>query len=414
MKHLVIKNVGPVKNVTIELNRFNFLIGHQSSGKSTIAKILSTCTWLEKEVLTTCNDKTIANSSDFQRIIESFHKMEGYFCDDSEIKFQTENINVIYTKNEFKVHRNASENYHREKICYIPAERNMVTLPELQSFEFGQTNLRSFLFDWFKAREFYVLENKTDVLNLGIKYYFDSKQLKQKDRIEHSNGETYNISLSSASSGLQSVIPLLVMFQYYTGEYFHSYEEKISFDMDAKTQDTYYMLVNKYILEKIKPGFTREERTNLIKEVNEAIHNGNEEYKKLYDDFNGAFKRLTVPERSVFIIEEPEQNLYPDTQMDLLDLLINLCQGERKHGFTITTHSPYILNQLNLLLKRYDVDAESGVKLNWDEVSVWSVENGEIRDLKVRNAHLVNPEYLSSPLDKIYDQYELYETTSGK
>ena len=50
MRHLVIKNFGPIKHVSIDLKRYNFIIGPQSSGKSTIAKVLSTCTWIEKEI----------------------------------------------------------------------------------------------------------------------------------------------------------------------------------------------------------------------------------------------------------------------------------------------------------------------------------------------------------------------------
>ena len=52
MTRLHIKNVGPVIDVSFELKRFNFFIGRQSSGKSTIAKIVSFCTWMEKEVQT--------------------------------------------------------------------------------------------------------------------------------------------------------------------------------------------------------------------------------------------------------------------------------------------------------------------------------------------------------------------------
>lgn len=39
--------------------------------------------------------------------------------------------------------------------------------------EFKATNLRSFLFDWFAAREFFGPKNKTDILDLGVKYFFD-------------------------------------------------------------------------------------------------------------------------------------------------------------------------------------------------------------------------------------------------
>jgi predicted ATPase len=37
MRHLIIRNMGPIKEADIELKRFNILIGAQSSGKSTIA-----------------------------------------------------------------------------------------------------------------------------------------------------------------------------------------------------------------------------------------------------------------------------------------------------------------------------------------------------------------------------------------
>lgn len=49
MSRLIIKNIGPIKDVDIKLNKVNVFIGQQSSGKSTIAKIISFCSWLEKK-----------------------------------------------------------------------------------------------------------------------------------------------------------------------------------------------------------------------------------------------------------------------------------------------------------------------------------------------------------------------------
>ena len=414
MKQLVIKNVGPIRQVEIKLNRFNFFIGPQSSGKSTVAKILSSCMWLEKEVLTTLNDKVLADGAAFVRLVESFHKIEGYFEDSSFVQYDTDFISIIYSYKDIKITRNESEDYHREKICYIPAERNMVTLPELQGIEFGHTNIRSFLFDWFNAREFFIVGNKTDVLNLGMKYFYDSEQSRQKDRIEQVDGQAYQIALSSASSGLQSLTPLLVMLQYYTDEYFRSYHEKASFNTYNRTRKADVFLYDKYVLNKVKPNFTEEERANLVQKINDGILKGNHSYHKLLYNYHTALYNLKTPEKSSFIIEEPEQNLYPSTQMDLLDLVVELCNGEKKHHCTITTHSPYILNQLNLLVKRFDVGATDCAALNWEEISVWAVKDGEVRDLKVQNAHLINPEYLSEPLDRIYEEYEQYETTTGE
>ena len=494
MKQLVIKNVGPIRQVDIKLNRFNFFIGPQSSGKSTVAKILSSCMWLEKEVLTTLNDKVLADGTAFVRLVESFHKIEGYFEDGSFVQYDTDCISIMYCDKDIKITRKENEDYHRERICYIPSERNLVTLPELQGFEFGPTNLRSFMFDWFKAGDFFVAENKTDVLNLGVKYYYDSDQSRIKGRNEHVNRRAFQIALSSASSGLQSLTPLVVMLQYYTDQYFRSYNEKKSFDADSRTRKVDMFYLDKYVLEQIKPLLTDEEFDNLNQKIDEDSVEGNEphSYQKLvshlvvmlqyYTDaysrsynekksFDADFRtretdmylaniilnmikphltsedfdnldqeikddilkgnyphphlyqkllchcitvlyNLKTPKKTSFIIEEPEQNLYPSTQMDLLDLVVKLCNGEKKHHCTITTHSPYILNQLNLLVKRFDVGVKGLAALNWDELSVWAVKDGEVRDLKVRNAHLINPEYLSEPLDRIYEEYEQYETAT--
>lgn len=409
MKTLYIKNVGPIKEVKAEINKFNFFIGPQSSGKSTIAKVFSTCSWLEKEVATTSKNDVVKTSDDFLSLMTDFHKMDSYFNQDSEICYETDVIKIEFKNNTPHIELKNRDLYHRQKICYIPSERNMVTLPELQGFEFGQTNLRSFLFDWFNARENYKHDNKADILNLGVNYYFNPGQQKYEDRIEHTNGEKYNIPLASASSGLQSVIPLVLMMRYYSNQYFTTYRDRISFNLSNKNKKFGEELFDNLVLKIVYPDFKQEERKKLVKSENGKVINGDVEAMNRYFNYAEAFNRLTIPATTSFIIEEPEQNLFPDTQTDLLDELISLCNGERKHSLTITTHSPYILNKLNLLFKRYDVQDEKSVGVNFDDVSVYAVNNGELIDLKLKNAHLVNPEYLSAPLDRIYTQYEEYD-----
>jgi predicted ATPase len=104
-------------------------------------------------------------------------------------------------------------------------------------------------------------------------------------------------------------------------------------------------------------------------------------------------ERLTVPERTSFIIEEPEQNLFPRTQMDLLFNIISEIKNERNHKLLMTTHSPYVLYALNNCLMAYLVkeNLEENVKteidcvkyaLNPKEVSVWSLKDGCVRNEK--------------------------------
>lgn len=408
MQKLIIKKVGPISNVEATLNRFNFFIGPQSSGKSTIAKILSTCRWIEKEIATTGKSDLFNAEEEFLPLFVSFHKMQGYFGDDSEIHYTSDIVAIDYKNHIPSCKLKNRDGYSRKKICYIPAERNAVTLPELQGVELGQTNLRSFLFDWFNAREYYVEANKSDILNLGVKYFFNPNEKNLKDQIQHINGQTYQIPLSHASSGMQSVIPLQIMLQYYTDQYFRTFEERLSFEMDAKYRKIQRDLVDDMVLKVVFPDFDPNNRKPFIDKANNRLHQGDPTLARLSRAFREAFGRLTIPINTSFIIEEPEQNLYPDTQTDLLDFMVSACSGTKKHDLTVTTHSPYLLNQLNLMFKRHDEKDGNAVGLDFDAVSVYAIQEGQLVDLKLGNAHLINPQFLSEPLDRIYNQYEAY------
>lgn len=51
MVTIQIRNIGPIKEAEFRLNKVNIFIGPQSSGKSTIAKLVSFCQWLEKYIV---------------------------------------------------------------------------------------------------------------------------------------------------------------------------------------------------------------------------------------------------------------------------------------------------------------------------------------------------------------------------
>lgn len=408
MKRLVIKNVGPIKNIDIELKRFNFFIGAQSSGKSTIAKILSTCTWIEKEVATTLDTNAISTGEEFVELIEEFHKMSGYFEDSSEIIYETDAITLTYSNKSLNIVLKSGINYFRQKICYIPAERNMVTLPELQGFEFESTNLRSFLFDWFSARASYSPDNKSDILGLGVKYYYDKDEKSYKDRIEHINGKTYQIPLSSASSGLQSIIPLLIMLQYYSDEYYRKYKRKTSFDDNDKELLLRKRLTDLLVIEPLYPEFNSANRPYYIKEIHDQINVQNPKYINALQEYQRALRQLTVPTSTAFIVEEPEQNLFPYTQLEIIETMVKLCTGSRQHGFTVTTHSPYIINLLNILIARYYKGVESTC-INPEELNVFSVQDGILINQMQYNPTTehssVNIDELTEAMQAMYNEY---------
>jgi len=401
MKHLVIKKVGPIKFVDEELKLYNFIIGPQSSGKSTIAKVFSTCQWIEKEVATMQNENIIGTGKDFVKLVESFHKMEGYFCSESEVLYETDAIIIHYHDESLNVEIKPGYKYHREKICYIPAERNAITLPELRGLELGNTNIRSFLFDWFNARELYNPQNKFGVLNLDIKYYYDKSLQLNKDRISHYNGISYEIPLSSASSGLQSVVPLTVMLNYYTKEYFDTFQHKTSFDESDKERQIRKNLIDNLVLEPQFPGFKQEQRRELIGRLDDLLMHNDPEQTKIFNRFKKVLQQLLVPIRTSFVIEEPEQNIYPMTQIELIDRIISLCSNKKKHSVMITTHSPVIISYINVLLQG---------KVQPDDINVWSISEGTLLDLKgyddSTQTYIIDGYELSAPMMKVFGMYK--------
>lgn len=411
MKHLIIKNVGPVKDIDIELKRFNVIIGPQSSGKSTVAKILSTCEWVEKEVATTRDEYAVGNRENFKELVESFHKIEGYFDSSKEsyIYYETDFVTLIYDESNFQVNLKKNADYYRQKICYIPSERNMVTLSELNGFEFRMTNLRSFLFDWYRAREFYDPKNKVDILGLGVKYYYDKKLKSNNDRVQHINGETYDISLSNSSSGLQSLAPLVVMFQYYTEQYYKEYDFKSSFEQETKLKKMRNAMVREVVLALYKPGYKEEEIPSLVKEFNEKLHMGDSQALEIFSKYDEACNRLMIPTRTTFIVEEPEQNLYPFTQVSLLDNMVSLCSSMHEHGCTLTTHSPFILNYLNVLIMRYYKQIEDKASINPSNLAVYAMQGGRMVNMMQTNASTgmisVNAEDLIEAMRNMYSEY---------
>lgn len=401
MKHLLIKKVGPIKYVDVELKLYNFIIGPQSSGKSTIAKIFSTCQWVEKEVATMQNESIIGTGKDFVELVESFHKMEGYFCPESEVLYETDAIIIHYHDESLEIVIKSGYKYRREKICYIPAERNAITLPELRGLELGNTNIRSFLFDWFNARELYNPDNKLGVLNLDIKYYYDKSLQLDKDRISHYNGSSYEIPLSSASSGLQSVVPLTVMLSYYTKEYFDTFQHKTSFDENEKERQIRRNLVDRLVLEPQFPGFKQEQRRELIGRLNNLLMHHDPEQTKILDRFRKVLKQLLVPIRTSFVIEEPEQNIYPMTQIELIDRIITLCSNKKRHSVMITTHSPVIISYINVLLQE---------KVKPEDINVWSISDGALMDLKgydeSTQTYIIDGYELSAPMMTVFGLYK--------
>lgn len=116
-----------------------------------------------------------------------------------------------------------------------------------------------------------------------------------------------------------------------------------------------------------------------------------------------------IPTRTTFIVEEPEQNLYPFTQVALLDKMVSLCSVSHEHGYTITTHSPFVLNYLNVLVMRHYKKVEDKVSINPIDLSIYAMQDGRMVDMMQTNACTgmisVNAEDLIEAIRNMYSEY---------
>jgi predicted ATPase len=417
MAKIIIRNVGPIKEAEFDLNKVNVFMGPQSSGKSTIAKIISYCDWVEKDVATSQSLKTYQdNKTHFRDHLVNFHKIKGYFRDDSFIYYKSEVIEIKWEKQLCDIKWVDQYAYKRKKISYITSERNMITLPEIEKLEFGNINIRSFLFDWFDARKKYPIENKLSILNLDVEYYYVDNGIVKEDHISgKANDIEYDILLSNASSGLQSITPLIAMIDYLT--YWIYNEDKTSFDLQENEQKVGRYLIDEKVIKPYfnKTSFTLRERIDMVGQLNEKLKANDVDVRKLYNSYRKISNNLFKTDNTQFIIEEPEQNLFPKTQRDLVYHLLEKCLTRGGNRLTFTTHSPYVLYALNNCMMGYlvkdKIPEAKKEKLNCrasfinpESVSIWQIKEGKTSKIQAKDG-LIGQNYFDDNMKEVMDDF---------
>ena len=324
MRRIVVRNFGPIEQAEVELKRVNIIIGPQSAGKSCLLKVACYCTWVEKRIqIAQSADslKQISQSPDspkgclhFCYLLEQFHRLKGYMRGDSYISYESDCMAFSYAQatGTFGFRwKDARWEYLRPRVSYIPAERNMVAaIPNWFEVKLPDDNIRSFLQDWDAARKSFP---KVEVLNLGVWYRYDTSNGADKVVVDGAA----ELDFSNTSSGLQAVIPILVHLSHLTciecGQSSPASIQKLDED--------------RQFLEKIPKEFDEERRSRVA-------------------------ESFTQPQRCEIFLEEPELSLFPPTQAQLVDWLLEHVAKE-ENSLSVATHSPYILTAF---LEREEVD----------------------------------------------------------
>jgi len=382
MKKLVVHNVGPVAHVELELKRINVIIGPQSAGKSCILKLACFCAWLEKqnELL---QGKYITDEEGFwQESLVEFHKINGYVKkgDGAYFSYSTPSMAFSYDFDAnnfvFKWKQTGRWKYRRSRISYIPAERNIVgAVPNWLDVDLPENYIKNFIVDWSKARQNYDSSRQLPILGLGIGYYYDESR--GKDMVAMSGDNS--LQFSESSSGLQSLIPMWVYLDYlFEKQYTHKTPSSISAgsENDFVLMNIYSAKFKKGVQEKVKSGEAHYEKIGNVR-LPFVSEESAQECKRLFEVY-------TKTACSDIYLEEPEQNLFPQTQVEMVYDIIRK-SSLHKDSLFIATHSPYILYAINNCMMGHlakDSIPNGEMRKNeksWidpREVAVWELRNG--------------------------------------
>lgn len=339
MKHLIVRNIGPLREVDINIESINLIIGLQSSGKSCVLKTACYCAWVEKRIELAQTAKEYENGTKFIDDLLSYYKMQSYLSENSYIEYVTPYLQFSYDHKNKKFSfkwKSQRWKYKRPKVSYIPSDRNLVAaIPVWSKLSLDYDNLLDFMGDWDIARK--QTQAKENILDLGMGYFYDAKT--NSDQIRLKNGHI--IRLTESSSGVQSLVPLIIHLEYLNHDLY--------LNQDGLPQTFQSKEARKSLLSKLYNKVLREPSSSkddfFVKSV-DGVDFVFADSDQVNSFKNLAHNYLDYDHNEIFL-EEPEDNLFPTTQCQLVNWLLDSVMGAgRKDTLFIATHSPYILNQL--------------------------------------------------------------------
>ena len=231
---LIVKNFGPIREAELDLKKVTVFIGEQASGKSVLAKLI-----------TIISKPQFNKAPSLYAFLEqlSFFEIDGFLNDDSFIYCKVDNLefNLINRELQFTMSPNlrklefSTELFNSDKnksndntdlnltqrleqsgklinpifknTIYIPTERFLISIISNSFFSLALNNitLPKYLLSFGQLFEESRRENKSFKTNVIKNLSFSFKD--EKNIVDFNENK---IELSKSSSGIQSLIPLLL------------------------------------------------------------------------------------------------------------------------------------------------------------------------------------------------------------
>lgn len=375
---ITIKNVGPLRNVdNLNVKPFTVFIGESASGKSTLMKLISMMRYLYKmaNIRSFLKHSKITNSPFRMRFDSMMKETEMYKMLNSnsliEYRVQMQNGEEYLIQmrdgklNKLPIVR--PEHLMFNKISYISENRNIIPTWTQKASQNAGAKLG-----------FYFHETNNDFVRASADdKIVELRYVDMKLQITHPKGKPTRymvipndgrhgpIELREASSGIQTSSSVVMIVKH------------LAHDFSFK--DAFKRSVLNYLYDM--------ERLSKFKAVTEP----GDLSKKVYVH-----------------IEEPELSLFPDAQCKLVEEIAysaTHADTDRQLNLMIATHSPYILNYLNVMLNQIK---EGRAILKGSDTAVYRIFEGEVQNLLVQNERgrwIVDSYDLSELMGCIYNEF---------
>ena len=384
---IIIKNFGPLKEVEIDdIKPLTVFIGKSAGGKSIIMKVIVLMRYIYKmvNIRSYLKNAKITRSPFKLRFNSLLHDgLKGMITAQTEIYYTVEingnKYTLKYTNRGLQSDINIPDKdliFFKE--AYVSGMRSLIPIWASKAVSVKGENLGFFFhetFNDFNDATDVIKEQKLEYLNLKMKVRKSGNRPKLFT-IESLQNDAVPIELRYASSGIQTSAPLVAIVHYFPQEF--------SFK-DAFQRSVLNYLYKQDLLTKFTLGINRNKLGKYV-----HIH-----------------------------IEEVELSLAPEDQRafmsNLVEEVFHKNKKDRKLGLMVSTHSPYIVNHLNVLLRAgyFEKARENYPFLEKDDIAVYRVNEGKIISLMATDndtgEYVINALDMSDTMERIFEEYESME-----
>lgn len=416
MHRLIINKLGPIEQCDLECSRFMTLTGLQASGKSTIAKAIYYFRTIKDDII------NLAKRQAFKLVPVGGLETEFDVVYGTNLKKGLEN----YLREKFLRTFGSSWGMSNEMcIEYYYTNTCSIKISLKEGTKFSSPNYIWITFSYDLLKFLQEKNNYFTATSLGV----PEEEIKRL-KIELCEIFDDGCSVVYIPAGRSMITLLSQQFGYIYAtmdgvqkrslDYCtKDYLERI-LRIKSEFSEGLQGLMAYYIGKTNLPPNLVKQALNLIEKILRGVYrysNGEEQivlengkYVKINFSSSGQqecvwilnllFYYLLQQTPILFIIEEPESHLFPESQKYITELiaLVSNC----KHSVVLTTHSPYVLGTLNNLLyantipdqysKKADEIIPISIWLNDKNFDSWFVKNGTVENCMDTEVHMIQNE----------------------